>query len=146
MPVYQVLTSGVVLTGEQRDILATRFTEAHHEVTRTRDPFVRIAFLPMPLGLMYTAGRIEPSFVLHADCRAGRSEITRRALMDKLYAVVRDVVDLLQEQILLTVTDTPGSWSMEAGRLLPEPTHQAGAARTKELQEILPGEYDPDRR
>lgn len=32
MPLYRVVTSGVELGREQRDILATRFTAAHHEV------------------------------------------------------------------------------------------------------------------
>ena len=75
MPIYQVVTSGVELTKEQRDTLAERFTAVHHEVTQAPEPFIRVVFQPMPLGLMYTAGRIEPSFVLAAGCRARPAEI-----------------------------------------------------------------------
>lgn len=142
MPIYQVVTSGIELTKEQRDTLARQFTEAHHEVTQAPEPFIRVVFQPMPLGLMYTAGAIEPSFILDAGCRAGRSEITRRDLMDRLYAIVRDVTDLPPDQIFVAVTDTPSSWLMEAGLVLPEPTRDAEAAWMKELQAMFPGKYD----
>ena len=142
MPIYQVVTSGVDLDRDQRDTLARRFTQVHHEVTQAPEPFIRIAFQPMPLGLMYTAGEIEPSLVLHAGCRAGRSETTRHELMRKLYAVIREVTDLPPNQIFIAVTDTPSSWLMEAGLVLPEPTHEAEAAWMKQLQQLFPGKYD----
>jgi hypothetical protein len=43
----------------------------------------------MPLGLVYTAGRVEPSLILLAGCRGGRAEQTRQVLMQKLYEVVQ---------------------------------------------------------
>ena len=142
MPIYQVVTSGVDLTKEQRDTLATRFTAVHHEVTQAPEPFIRIVFQPMPLGLMYTAGQIEPSFILDAGCRAGRSEITRHELMYKLYDVIREVTDLPPDQIFVAATEAPSGWLMEAGLILPEPTHEAEAAWMKKLQEQFPGKYD----
>lgn len=142
MPLYQVVTSGVELSREQRDLLATRFTAAHHEATAAPEPFIRVLFQPMPLGLMYTAGRVEPSFVLVAACRAGRSETTRQELMHRLYDVIREVTDLPADQILVAATDTPSSWLMEAGLIMPEPTPEAEAAWMKQLQTQFPGTYD----
>lgn len=142
MPIYQVVTSGVDLSKEQRDTLAERFTNVHHEVTQAPEPFIRVVFTPMPLGLMYTAGKVEPSFVLAAGCRAGRSENTRHELIGKLYDVVRDVTDLPPDQIFIAATDTPSSWLMEAGLILPEPTHDREVAWMKQLQEMFPGKYD----
>ncbi|MCD2191956.1 tautomerase family protein [Actinomycetospora endophytica] len=141
MPVYQVVTSGVELTEEQRDALATRFTDTHHEVTGAPDPFVRIVFQPLPLGLMYTAGRVEPSLILSAGCRGGRSEQTRHELMTKLYEVIQDVVGLPADQVVVVVSDTPSSWIIEAGMVLPEPTHDAEALWMKKLDEMFPGKY-----
>lgn len=142
MPIYQVVTSGVDLTDEQRNTLAQRFTDVHHEVTQAPEPFIRIMFTPMPLGLMYTAGKVEPSFVLAAGCRAGRSEITRHELIHKLYDVIRDVTDLPPDQVFVAATDTPSSWLMEAGLILPEPTREAEAAWMNQLHDMFPGKYD----
>ena len=142
MPIYKVVTSGVDLDRDQRDTLARRFTHVHHEVTQAPEPFIRVVFQPMPLGLMYTAGQVEPSFILGAGCRAGRSEITRHELLRKLYDVIREVVDLPPDQIFVAVTDTPSSWLMEAGLVLPEPTREAEAAWMAQLQELFPGRYD----
>lgn len=142
MPVYQVVTSGVDLTEEQRTALATRFTRTHHETTGAPDPFVRIVFQPMPLGLMYTAGKVEPSLILMAGCRGGRSEQTRHELMNKLYEVIQDVVDLPADQVVLAVTDTPSSWIIEAGMVLPEPVHDAEVLWMKKLDEMFPGKYE----
>lgn len=141
MPVYQVVTSGVDLTEEQREALATRFTRTHHETTGAPDPFVRIVFQPLPLGLMYTAGRVEPSLILHAGCRGGRSEQTRHELMNKLYEVIKDVVGLPADQVVVVVSDTPSSWIIEAGMVLPEPVHEAEVQWMRTLNEMFPGKY-----
>ena len=142
MPVYQVVTSGVELTKEQRDTLAKRFTATHHEVTQAPEPFVRIVFQPMPLGLMYTAGEIAPSVVLHAGCRGGRSDATRSELLRRLYDVLHEVTDLPPDQIVVAISDTPSSWLMEAGMVMPEPIPAAEAAWIAELQRRFPGKYD----
>jgi phenylpyruvate tautomerase PptA (4-oxalocrotonate tautomerase family) len=141
MPVFQIVTSGVDLTEEQRSSLATSITRTHHEITGAPDPFIRVAFTPMPLGLMYTAGRIEPSFVLSGVCRAGRSDQTRRELLLKLYEVVQAVVDLPPDQVLVAINESPSSWLMEGGLVLPEPTHDAEVAWMAQLNEMFPGKY-----
>ena len=91
---------------------------------------------------MYTAGEIAPSFILGAGCRGGRSDATRRELLHKLYDVIREVTDLPPDQIVVAVTDTPPSWLMEAGMVLPETNHEAEAAWMTRLQERFPGKYD----
>ena len=144
MPIYQVVTSGVDLSQEQRATLARRFTETHHENTKAPEPFIRVVFTPMPLGLMFTAGEVAPSFVLGAGCRAGRSEVTRRKLMTDLYNVIREVTDLPPDQIFVAVTDTPSSWVMEAGLVLPEPVAEDEAVWMQKLSELFPGKYDTE--
>jgi phenylpyruvate tautomerase PptA (4-oxalocrotonate tautomerase family) len=116
----------------------------HHEVTQAPEPYVRIVFQPMPLGLMYSAGEIAPSFILGAGCRGGRSDATRHELLHELYDVIREVTDLPPDQIVVAVTDTPPSWLMEAGMVLPETNHEAEAAWMKKLQERFPGKYDDE--
>ena len=61
--------------------------------------------------------------------------------MHRLYDVIRAVTGLPADQIFVAVTDTPSSWLMEAGLVLPEPTHDAEAAWMKQLQAMFPGKY-----
>ena len=91
---------------------------------------------------MYTAGRVEPSFLLLAGCRGGRAEQTRQELMQQLYDVIQDVVDLPADQVMVVVTDTPSSWIMGAGVVLPPPTHEAEVAWMRQLNDMFLGKYD----
>ncbi len=141
MPVYQITTSGVDLSQEQRDTLAAEITKTHHDVTGAPDPFIRVVFTPMPLGLMYTAGKTEPSIVLHGACRAGRSDQTRNELLHTLYDVLQKVVDMPPDQVLVAINETESSWLMEGGLELPPPTHAAEVAWMKQLNEMFPGKY-----
>ncbi len=142
MPVYQVATSGVELSKDQRDTLAKAITEIHHDVTRAPEPFIRIVFQPMPLGLMDTAGEIAPSFILLGNCRGGRTEETRHELMRRLDALIREVTGLPGDQIVVVATDTPPSWTMEAGIILPDTEPEAEHAWIAEIAQKFPGRYD----
>ena len=142
MPIYQVVTGGLELSGGQRDALAKRFTEVHHRVTDAPEPFIRVIFQPLPPGLMYTAGEVAPSFILLAGCRGGRTDDTRLELMKELHAVIRTVTNVPEDQIVVVVSDTPANWVMEAGLVLPETDHEAETAWMKDLQAKFPGKYD----
>ena len=113
-----------------------------HEVTQAPEPFIRVVFQPMPLGLMYTAGEIAPSFILHAGCRAGRSDATRSELLARLHDVVAEVTELPPDQIIVAISETPSSWLMEAGMVMPEPIPAAEAAWIAEIKKRFPGKYD----
>ncbi|MBV9720945.1 MAG: tautomerase family protein [Mycobacterium sp.] len=142
MPIYQVITGGVELNGGQRDVLAKRFTEVHHAVTNAPEPFIRVIFQALQPGLIYTAGEVTPSFILIAGCRGGRTDDTRLKLMKELHAVIRMVTNMPEDQIVIVVSDTPASWVMEAGMVLPETHHETEAAWMQELQAKFPGKYE----
>ena len=141
MPVYQVVTSGIDLSQEQRDTLAKRLTETHHRVTQAPEPFIRIVFQPMPLGLIYSTGEIAPALIL-AGCRAGRSDATRTQLLQELYHDLREVTDVPAEQIVVAISETPSPWLIEAGMVMPQATHDDEAAWIERLRQEYPGKYD----
>lgn len=138
MPIYQCVTSGIDLTDEQRDRIAHGITTIHHHETQAPEPFIRVAFMPLPLGLMYTAGKVEPSIIINGGIRAGRSELTRRQLMKRLHELVVEVVGVPIDQIVIVASDTPNGWALEAGIPMPEPTPEAEAAWFAELEKLLP--------
>ena len=142
MPIYQVVTSGVDLAQDERERLAKGFTAIHHDETQAPEPFIRIVFQPMPLGLMYTAGNIEPSFILSCGIRAGRSEITRQNIMRRCNDLILEVTNLPLDQIFVAAPEEQSGRLMEAGLILPEPTPEAEAAWMRQLNELMPGKFD----
>lgn len=141
MPVYQCVTAGIDLTENQRDRIAAGITTIHHEETQAPEPFIRVAFTPLPQGLMYTAGKVENTVLISGGIRAGRSEVTRRNILRRLHALVIDVVDVPIDQVVVVVNDVPNGWILEAGLPMPEPTPEAEAAWDAELRALLPERY-----
>lgn len=141
MPIYQCVTAGIDLTDDQRDRIARGITTIHHEETQAPEPFIRVAFTPLPLGLMYTAGKVEPSVVISGGIRAGRSEVTRRNLLRRLHELVVEVLGVPIDQIVVVASDVPNGWILEAGLPMPEPTPEAEAAWAAELEKLLPERF-----
>lgn len=141
MPIYQVVTAGVDLNEDQRDRIAHGITTIHHEETQAPEPFIRVFFMPLPGELAYTAGKVEPSVVINAGIRYGRSELTRRNLLRRLHELVVEVVGVPIDQIVVVASDTPNSWAFEAGIPMPEPTPEAEAAWFAELKRLAPERF-----
>lgn len=141
MPVYQCVTAGVDLTDDQRERIAHGITTIHHDETQAPEPFIRVAFEPLPLGLMYTAGKIEPSIIITGGIRYGRGEAVRRRIMDRLHQLAVEVTGSPEDQVLIVVQDVPNAWAMEAGIVMPEPTAEAEAEWARQLAEKLPHRF-----
>jgi phenylpyruvate tautomerase PptA (4-oxalocrotonate tautomerase family) len=141
MPVYNCVTAGIDLTDDQRQRIATGVTTIHHDETQAPEPFIRVAFTPLPMGLMYTAGKVEPSIIIDGGIRYGRGEAVRRRIMDRLHRLAVDVTGVPEDQVLIVVSDTPNAWAMEAGIVMPEPTPEAEAAWFHALEAKLPERF-----
>lgn len=142
MPVYQVAHAGIPFTLMQRDKIARGITRIHHDVTNAPEPFVRVVFEPMPFGNIYTAGEVDASIVLLGNVRAGRSEVQRQQLVERCYALLREVTGADPTQIVIGLNELPSTWLMEAGFFMPEPTDEAESAWIARLQSAYPGKFD----
>ena len=47
------------------------------------------------------------------------------------------------DQVVVVANDVPNGWILEAGLPMPEPTPEAAAAWSAELQKLLPERYAP---
>lgn len=142
MPVYQVAHAGIPFTLMQRDRIAQGITRIHHDVTNAPEPFVRVVFEPMPFGNIYTAGEVGSSIVLFGNVRSGRSEVQRRQLVERCYALLREVTGAHPSQIVVGLNELPSTWLMEAGFFMPEATDEAESAWIAQLQDAYPGQFD----
>jgi phenylpyruvate tautomerase PptA (4-oxalocrotonate tautomerase family) len=142
MPIYQYVHSGAPLSILERDRLAKEIVRIHHSVTNAPEPFVRVVFQAVPLGMIYTAGEIAPSVILNCQIRAGRTQEQRQEILRRCYELITDVTKLAPDQIVINVGETPGPDIMEAGLILPEPNDEDEAQWVATLQETYPGRYD----
>lgn len=142
MPVYQLVHSGIPLSLSERDRLAKGILEIHHSETNAPEPFVRVVFTPLPLGTIYTAGKISPSVLLSCGIRAGRTHEVRQRIIRRCYDLLAEVTQAPADQIFVVVEEAESSWIMEAGFFLPEPDDASEAAWIAELQQAYPGQYD----
>lgn len=142
MPVYQLVHSGIPLSLSERDRLAQGILEIHHSETNAPEPFVRVVFTPLPLGTIYTAGKISPSVLLSCGIRAGRTQEVRQSIIRRCYDLLAEVTQAPADQIFVVVEEAESSWIMEAGFFLPEPDDASEAAWIADLQQAYPGQYD----
>src|ERR1700752_385382 len=66
--------------------------------------------------------------MIHAHIRAGRPMEVRHSIMSRLADFYSELTGTDPKEILVVVEDVPAQWGMEAGMIMPEPTHQAEAA------------------
>lgn len=142
MPIYQVVHSGLPLTLTQRDRLARGITAIHHDATNAPEPFIRVAFQPVPFGLLYTAGDLAPSLIVAGHIRDGRSEAVRQEIVRRIYGLAAEVTEATPSQIVVSVDEVPAGWIMEAGYFMPPANDEAENAWIAQLQQAYPGEFD----
>lgn len=142
MPIYQYVHSGAPLTILERDKIAKGILHIHHSVTNAPEPFVRVVFQAVPLGMIYTAGEIGPSVILNCQIRAGRTQEQRQEILRRCYELITSVTKLTPDQIVLNIGETPGPDIMEAGLILPPPNDADEEAWIAKLQDTYPGKYD----
>ena len=57
--------------------------------------------------------------------RAGRSENTKRLILSGLIEKFSEIAGVPADMVSGRITEAPASWTMEAGRILPEPGAEA---------------------
>lgn len=103
----------------ERAELAERITDVHCSLTTAPRTFVHVVFVerePDPDGA---------SFAVHGGIRAGRPAEVTEGLIDGMTRAVADVAGEDRALVSMTTRETPASWIMEGGSVLPEPGDEA---------------------
>lgn len=133
MPFYRCLVPQDSIPFEQRQQVARAFTDIHCGLTGAPRNFVHVAFF----------ANEDPEFAepyyIDGGNRAGRPAALREQLLAQLMRAFRDITGVPANQLGGRITEGPASWTMEAGRVLPEPGeegpewhHPAASAATGE--------------
>ena len=115
MPFYRCLVPQDSIPFEQRQQVARAFTDIHCGLTGAPRSFVHVAFFE-DQGSEFA----EPYYIDGGN-RAGRPAALKEELLADLMGAFRDRTGVPAEQLGGRITEGRASWTMEAGRVLPEP-------------------------
>ncbi len=141
MPFYRCLIPQDSLSYEQREEIAVAFTDVHCGISAAPRSFVQVAFLEtdgsgeVPDSHGQGVLRYDTPYFIAGGNRAGRSPDIKRRILAGLVQRFSEIAGVSEEQVSGKISEAPASWTMEAGRILPEPgeepdwfTEASGAA------------------
>lgn len=117
MPLYIVNTKAGEMPDEAKPKIAADITRIHCDVTDAPAKFVHVFFFedgPMPpLGDMQA--------MVYGQIRHGRTDAQKAQIVEEMHASVCEHTGIETSAVHAFTTDTPASWIMEGGDVLPEP-------------------------
>lgn len=140
MPVYTVTTLMGLLDLAQKEHLAAGLTAIHREETGAPDPLIHVVFFPYPKGSVWTSSQPSAPVIVSASIRTGRPEAVRERLLHRISALMRDVIDVPERDVLVCLSDIPPQWAMAAGMVAPVAEPAAEAAWVAEFDRRFPAE------
>ncbi len=118
MPLYQCHTPHGSLDDEQRAEIAKAITAIHCELTTAPPTFVHVQF--------HDRGEVDDAETrLSGGIRAGRPQAVTDELVERISGAVSEIGSIDRSQIRMRTVETPASWILEGGRVMPEPGQEA---------------------
>ncbi len=121
MPLYVCNAKKGAIPEAAKAKIAADITRIHCEVTDAPPTFVHAFFFEeaalRPLG--------DKAAVLFGSIRAGRTEAQKAKIVREMRQSIHDHAGIALADIAASTADTPASWVMEGGDILPEPGEEA---------------------
>ena len=127
MPFYRCLSPNGSLNYEQRERIAVAFTDVHCGNSAAPRNFVQVAFMDSEGDgeVTDTHGRgvlrYDTPYFIAGGNRAGRSSEVKRRILDQLIERLVSIARVPREMVSGHISEAPASWTMEAGKILPDP-------------------------
>ncbi len=121
MPLYMCNTKPGEIDDAAKAKISADITEIHCRITDAPPTFVHAFFFEeLPLIDLN-----EKSVVLVGNIRAGRTSEQKQQMINEMRQSINTHSGVALEEIVVRTNDTPASWVMEGGDLLPEPGEEA---------------------
>ena len=120
MPVYNCISPIGSVSMEAREKVATAITDVHCKSTGAPRSFVHVFFREKPESGP-GAFDFDKPFYIDGYNRAGRQAGVVLKLKDELRKAFSDNAGVPLDQVGARISETPASWVMEGGDILPEP-------------------------
>ena len=115
MPSYRWIVPRDSVPFEKRQEVARACTDIHCGSTNAPRSFVHVTFHEYD-----DESEFATPYYLDAGNRAGRPEEVKRKLMSDLLGTFSEINGLSPELVTGRLSEGPGRWSMEGGKVLPE--------------------------
>ncbi len=117
MPLYMTNAAQGVIDDAAKKKIAADITRIHCDVTDAPPAFVHAFFVEdaphMPLD--------DKSAFLLGSIRAGRNDEQKAQIIEEMRQSIHEHAGLQLDDIQVVIRDTPASWVMEGGDIMPEP-------------------------
>ena len=121
MPLYICNAGKGVLDGSAKAKIAQAITDIHCAVTGAPDLFVHVAFFEeAPLFPLE-----EKALFVRGTIRQGRTEEQKREIAETIRASLVNSGGVEAAQTEVLIRETPASWVLEGGEIMPEPGEEA---------------------
>ena len=121
MPLYVCNARKGVIPEDAKPAIAADITRIHCEVTGAPPNFVHAMFFEeaphQPLG--------DKAAFLSGSIRAGRTDAQKAQIVQEMREAIAQHAGIPIEEVAGVTADTPASWVMEGGDVLPEPGEEA---------------------
>lgn len=126
MPYYQFIVQVASATARRKAEVAAAVTKAHVAVTGAPADYVNCVFVEVPADSIFVGDRAGGGGRLFGVIRRGRSEETRRRLIEQLATAWSEASGDPKENLAVFLAETPGFQVMEKGAILPEAWQDQG--------------------
>lgn len=121
MPLYVVNSRAGAISDEAKAKIAKDITDIHCEVTDAPPTFVHAFFFEEAPHVLLG----DNAALLFGQIRAGRNDEQKAEIVERMSQSIHTHAGISRDEIFGATTDTPASWVMEGGDLLPEPGEEA---------------------
>ena len=125
MPVYTCTTVESALSTDVETGLAGELARIHADINHVPSTYVNVVFHGLPADSVYTDGHQAVPLLINGWVRLGHPEadVTRLAL--EIAAAATRVTGIPADRVVVVFESSPAHFAVEAGRVLPEPGHEA---------------------
>lgn len=117
MPLYRVMTDKGLLDDDSRLAFARDVTDVHCDITGAPREFVHVLYSDAGTGELDTG----TSAFVFGSIRSGRTDDQKAEMATRLADALASRADVDSQTVSVLTADIPADWTMEGGRLLPEP-------------------------
>ena len=117
MPLYRVMTDKGLLDDDSRLAFSQDVTDIHCDITGAPPEFVHVLYRDAGPDELDTGS----SAFVFGSIRSGRTHNQKTELATRLTDALASRADVDSQTVSVLTVDIPADWTMEGGRLLPEP-------------------------
>lgn len=118
VPLYEIALHAGMLDAAARSSLAGKITDLHCEMASVPKDWVHIIFNEYSRGSAFTGGQVAVMVGLTVTIRSGRSPDYKRAMLERLHAVLQAGTGASDEMIVIGILEVPASQALEMGKVM----------------------------